>query len=456
VSYLVRAYDVDAAGNRSPEMKSISFIVDRSSVYAAEDGGERGDGSPDKPFRSLDSAIAAALKAGKRSINLRGAFEMRSPLVSSSEIVMMGGFGRLWAKDPSARANLRLSLPGGQSAFVQRGGSLSLRRIDLLAEASGPLPIVALSDSSLAIEDSSLSAGGEGDLVIVSAIRSKLEISGSRLGASRAMSCTAFTSDSSEISIVGSSIACARGVRIFGAFDLYGGSLSLRESLVESQADLALNAFSVSNASLLVDRSLIKADGGSGFLRLGSFTAVRGEIKNSKILLSWKGAGTLFEIAGGGPAFRHDTIVADSAKGGLRFFDAKGEAPQVWNSILECSGPGSELLRTDSVPGSGLFVANCLWGFESLIAGARSSIDLASLNELNAGSALYSSKPNISEAPEKTFAAPVKSQAPLRADSACVDAALPLEKGYELDFSGHRRGGSGDKGPDIGADELVG
>jgi hypothetical protein len=107
-----------------------------------------------------------------------------------------------------------------------------------------------------------------------------------------------------------------------------------------------------------------------------------------------------------------------------------------------------------------VLVADCVWGFDKLLSGAREASDLDGLNALNADQATYSAKPIISEAPERTFAAAVKAQAPLRSDSACVNAALPLESGYELDFSGHRRPGPGravpgDAGPDIGADELV-
>ena len=105
--------------------------------------------------------------------------------------------------------------------------------------------------------------------------------------------------------------------------------------------------------------------------------------------------------------------------------------------------------------GQGVLVADCLWGFDRLIAGEGDVVDLKGLNALNAASALYSSKPVIAEPPERTFAAPVKNQASLRGDSACVNAALPLE-GFEIDFSGHPRPGPGHGAPDIGAEEAGG
>jgi hypothetical protein len=106
------------------------------------------------------------------------------------------------------------------------------------------------------------------------------------------------------------------------------------------------------------------------------------------------------------------------------------------------------------MPGPGTFVADCVWGFGRLVAGAYETSDLVSLNSLNASSALYSSKPIISEPPESSFAAPLKSQAPLRKGSACIGAAISLGRGYEVDFGGHPRPAPGKDEPDIGADEF--
>jgi hypothetical protein len=453
VDYTIRAYDVDAAGNRSKDMPVFSLVVDRASVYAAEDGSDRGDGSPDRPYKNLDAAFAAASRGGKKNVNLRGTFTMRNPVRFSSEISLVGGFGPAWAKDPAARAVVRVLSPQGKAAAItQNGGSLSIRRVELDAESVSS-PLIALSAASLFVSDSAIVARSGGDLVIVSASRSKITLSSSRIEGEAAMSLTAFSAEGSDIAVAGSSVSSRSGVRVFEAFDMDGGSLSVRESLLESASDLGLNLLSLRSSSLSIDRSLIQVEGGAGFLRIGSLKAVSGEIKNSKLFLSWKGPGTLFEIQGGGPALRHDTILADS-KAALRFFDIRGSLPQLWNSIFDCSAPDSEFLRSDSVPAAGIVVANCVWGFDSYLAGKLESKDFASLNALNALSALYSSKPCISESPENSFTAPLKSQASLKKGSACVDAALPIESGYSLDFSGHQRPATGTALPDIGADEL--
>jgi len=211
---------------------------------------------------------------------------------------------------------------------------------------------------------------------------------------------------------------------------------------------------SLRGASLLMDRCLARADSGSGFLRIGTFSGSRGEIRNSKILVSWKGPGTLFEISGGGPDFRFDTVVADAERGKIKFFEISGAVPQLWNSIFDCARGGSDFITADSVPRPGAVAANCAWGFDRMLAGAADLRGIADLNALNGASSAYAPKPNISEPPSATFSSPVKSLAPLNPASACVDGAIALDGvAYAVDFRGLPRPTPGTP-PDIGADEL--
>jgi hypothetical protein len=454
VTYRIRAYDVDAAGNRSGEMAALSLVVDTTSVYVAENGDDKGDGTPTRPLKSLDAAIAAALRGSKKNVNMRGSLELHAPVQLTRAMSLVGGFGNSWAKDSSTRASLKIVLSKGQCAFSLKGGELGLRRVELRADSAGSGPLIELSDASLALVDSTIAAGSDDDLILISATRSKIDLAGSQIQALRAMSFTAFSSERCNISLTGCSIFAARGVRIFGAFDMDGGSLAIRESLVKSLSDLGLSLFSLRSSSLLMDRSIVSASGGSGFLRLGVFKAVSGEVKNCKMAISWNGPGTLFEIAEGGPSFRHDTMTASFTRGPLRFFDLRGKSPQIWNCILDCTGPDGELLRSDSAPSSGIIVADCVWGFESLVAGALEIRELRELNDLNLSSKLYSSKPIVSESPERSFDSPIKSQAPLKKGSVCVGAALSLGSGYEVDFNGRPRPAPGKEAPDIGADEF--
>jgi hypothetical protein len=268
------------------------------------------------------------------------------------------------------------------------------------------------------------------------------------------MSAAAFDVEASDVVVGDSTITAAAGAHVFSCFSLEGGSLSLVGSLLESSADLGLRLLSLHDASLLVDRSLARADSGSGYMRLGVFTGVKGEIRSSKFLVSWKGDGTLFDIEDGGPAFRHDSVVADTTKGSLRFFDVAGPVPEIWNSILSSEAGGGELLRSSMAPTEGSLVADCIWGFPVLVTGAVEIDDLAGLDALNATSALYASRPHVAEPPSSTFSKAIKSMRPLSPGSACVGAALAQGEG--LDFSGNPwPSGSGGRRPDIGADQLA-
>jgi len=453
VSYVIRAYGVDAAGNKSAEMKPISLVVDRSSVYAADDGPERGDGTPDRPFRNLDEAIAAALASGKRSVNLRGSLELRSPVISTRQIDIVGGFGERWLRDPEARSTLRIAVSGTASPFSQKGSALAFRNVDIRSARQGEAPLVSAAEASLLIDNCSIEIEGDGDAILISSRSSTVGVARSRISSSRAMSFTAFECESSALTVEDSTIIAASGTRVFCAFDLKRGSLSLKGTLIESYADIALNMISMKDASIAMDGCLARADSGSGFLRIGTFSGASGEIRNSKILVSWNGSGTLFEISGKGPDFRHDTVIADSQRGRIRFFDIGGGFPQLWNSIFACTKGGGELIVSSSVPRPGSIAANCVWGFERMIAGASDLRSLAELNALNGSAAPFSSRPNVSEPPSETFASSVKSLAPLNTASACIDAAIPLDgPAHASDFRGLPRPAPGTL-PDIGADE---
>ncbi len=454
VSYVVRAYGVDAAGNKSAEMKPIALVVDRSSVYASDDGPERGDGTPDRPFRSLDEAIAAALASGKRSVNLRGSLELRSPASSSRQIDIVGGFGKDWIRDPSLRAELRIAVSGPVSPISQKGAALALRNIDIRAKSLGPAPLVSAEGASVVVENCAVAIEGDADAVFIAASSSRVSVARSRVESTRAMSFTAFSCESSELSVADSFVVAAAGTRAFCAFDQSRGSLILERTLIESYADIALNMISMRDASISMDRCLARADSGSGFLRIGTFSNSGGEIRNSKVLVSWNGSGTLFELSGKGPDYAHDTVIADTQRGRIRFFDASGGAPRLRNSIFACTKGGSELVYSSSVPAPGSITANCVWGFDRMVSGAAELRGLDELNSLNGSSASFSSRPNVAEPPSETFSSSVKSLAPLKPASACVDAAVPLEgASYASDFRGLPRPAPGTS-PDIGADEY--
>jgi len=452
ISYRVRAYDVDTAGNKSAEMSPVSVVVDTASVYASEDGNDGGDGSPARPFKTLDAAIAAAQGDGKANVNVRGSVDLRGRVEIRRSLKIVGGFDGAWGKDASIRSRVTAAKGAGLAVFG--GAQLGVARIAMTASDMGPSPLFELEGSGLSVSEVSIAASSDGDALLVQATASKIVVSSSRIAAAKGMSFTLFSVDGSSLAVSESALEAYKDVRVFCAVDADSGSVAIGRSSLASRADLGLSLLSLRNSSLSVDRCLVDARGGKGFLRLGLFKSVSGEVRNSKAAVAWSGPGTLFEAEDGGPAFKHDTIVASDDEGGLRFFDVKGETNRIWNCILDASGPGAELLRSDTPPAEGALAADCVWGFSSLVSGALEVSRVKDLNGLNARSVVFSSKPIVAEPPDATFDSPIKSESSLRKGSICVGGALSLGSGYETDFSGRPRPGPGKSAPDIGADEF--
>ena len=455
VSYLLRAYAVDELGNRSAEMRPVTVVVDKDSVYAAEGAAAGGDGSPARPFASLDSALNAAVAGNKKSVYLRGSLTLGSAFQSGRDLSLVGGFSDDWSRDSSQKATISVTVPPAGAALAVKASRLTLRGVDVRATGAGGPLISATEGGLLEIVDSSLSSTSAGDSIIVKVASSSLSVEGSTLSADAAMSCTAVDASDSAVTLSDSVVGARSSVHAFGACVLSGGSLTIARSLFKSSADLALRLLDLRGARLSMERSLVQVEGGSGYMRIGSFVNSPGEVRDCKFDVAWQGDGTLFELSGEGPAFRYDTLLASARGGALRYFDLNGASLQVWNSILSCEAGGQDLVHTDGPLGAGSLVADCIWGFPTLVDGAMDIAKLDALDALNAASPIFSSKRHVSEPPQATFAAPEKSVAPLSPRSACVGAALPIDEGPAVDFLGHPRPGlAGPAAPDIGAQEL--
>ncbi|MDA8425374.1 MAG: hypothetical protein M0Z80_04495 [Treponema sp.] len=454
VTYRVRAYAVDDLGNRSAEMRSV-VVVDRDSLYAAEGGSPSGDGSPRRPFGSLAAALRAAAALGKRNITIRGSLALPPRVELDRDLVIQGGYAEDWSSDQARKATLSAAMSGSGPAITVVGSRLILRNLDLRATGKGGCLLAASGGAELDVEGCRISTKGEGDFVALRLRSSKLRIRDSTIAAESAVSCTAVDAADSGIRVEKSIVEAGAAVHAFNAFLVRGGSLALDETLLESSADLALSLLDLRAASLGMRRDFVKVGGGSGYLRIGSFADAPGTIRDCRFEIAWRGEGTLFSLRGAAPSFLFDTILAASERGSLRYFDARRADFRVRDSILSCSAGGFELLRTDTSLGAGAFVADCIWGFPRLVAGAMEIRTLEELDALNAPSALYSSRKHVSEPPETTFAAPLKGLEHLKPSSACVGAALPLDEGTSTDFLGNPRPGCAGPGmPDIGAEEL--
>jgi hypothetical protein len=447
--YLVRAYSMDRAGNQSPEMAPLAVTVDLATISVDSQAAPGGDGSLSRPFASLESALAAAREEGRRLLLLKGDFVLKESLSIEDELVLDGS-----SQGGGQRASLTLApSAAARPSLLVRGASLSLRGLRL--QASGLGTLVRLVDGELALRDVAFSLSSPGDLSVIRAEGSRLSLAACSVEFSTANALGFIDAESSEVEISSTSLSAREGVSYYGGLALSGGSLVLTDALMESAAPFSSLLMRLRGTRIEADRSLFRAEGGGGFLRLGLFEEALGEIRNSRVQASWGGDAVLFEYDGTGPAFIHDTIEGASQRGLMSFFSSSASPPSLWNSIIVAKGGRAELLRAEGgPPGAGSLVADCLWGFERLVSGVMEISSIAELDRLNAASPLFSSTRHVSEAPSRSFAAPVKNLPSLRRDSACVDAAMPLPGSYGRDFRGQPRPSPKGAGlPDIGADE---
>jgi hypothetical protein len=469
VEYTVRAYAVDEAGNRSAEMPPLHAVVDIASLFVLGSAPPGGEGSRDKPFSSLDEALALALEPGstRSRILLSGEIAYRGGAkLGSASLDLIGGFGPDWQPRPGEHSRLRMVGDKGEAAvfFSLADAGLGFASIDILLDAKEGATFIAGRGSRVSMADCLFGATAGGDLLAFDLETSSLTLARTRFSIDKASSAILVSGRKLDLAMDDSQVSAAGAVRYFGAVSLAGGSLALRTTALRSAAGFGSRLVATEDSRILIDRCFFDATGGPGFLSLGSFGASPGLVTNTRFRAVWKGSASLFRLTGTGPAFIHDSVYAVAKTGSLRFFDCSAAAPQIRNSILDCVADSGELLVSRLAPQPGDLAASCLWGFTTLVGGALELEELKDLVAYNAASAVFSAKPCVSESPEKSFVAspaahPLGSGSGpdpafvLRRDSVCVGAALSLP-GLGLDFSGAKRPAAAGQ-PDIGSDELA-
>jgi hypothetical protein len=183
--------DIELAGSAvgpiSYTIRSYS-IIDTNTLYADTAAKDSGDGSPFKPFRTIDAVLAESSRTGKSNIYLRGKFELTTALAVDRDLAIQGGFTADWDIDPSNRSELRLVAPRNPSAFTVRAAKLALRGLAMTSSSTGSAPIILVDRGELTLEEVALSARGEGDIIMLRADSSKVFLQHASLTAVQAMS----------------------------------------------------------------------------------------------------------------------------------------------------------------------------------------------------------------------------------------------------------------------------
>ncbi len=179
----VEAYLVDSSGNKS-RSSFLRFTLDPSIIYVAGNVSPVKNGNPDgsreRPFQTLDEAIALALKEGRRVIYVAETAAVKSRLSLSGEIVINGGFDGEWKPaeypgtlrfDPTAGITLEqgkltfyntsIEWPGNGKYLIEGNPGSAITMIKSRVSGTGPL-IRTSRDCNVYLEDCSISASVKG------------------------------------------------------------------------------------------------------------------------------------------------------------------------------------------------------------------------------------------------------------------------------------------------------
>ncbi|MFP4363914.1 MAG: chitobiase/beta-hexosaminidase C-terminal domain-containing protein [Spirochaetia bacterium] len=92
-SYTVWAYSIDNHGNRSAEISSWTFFIDKQIIYVSSEGNDLYTGTRSRPLATLHAALTRSQETGRNVIYLTtGRFELQQTLSISEDMRITGGF----------------------------------------------------------------------------------------------------------------------------------------------------------------------------------------------------------------------------------------------------------------------------------------------------------------------------------------------------------------------------
>ncbi len=264
-SYVVEAFSLDQAGNRSPQNAQWEVFIDREIIYVSPDGNDNAPGTRVAPIAGISRALEMAEAGDRKTIFLQtGEYTLSAPTAVDGDLSIIGGFSENWriAEDRDARSILRRSdsLTEKRAFFSVSEGTLELQRIEIADED-------AHFDAVFVVE---------GGTLVYS--HSNLRVRGATLAISQQVGRTVLQDASirAEQSIAGTLIRAV------------GGSLDVRDTVLESRdsvADMTLiNALST-EATSLRRSTLIPGSGAStrGLYAIGGLVNLVDSYVNSGV-----------------------------------------------------------------------------------------------------------------------------------------------------------------------------
>lgn len=259
VKYTIRAFGVDRAGNKSPVYEK-TLTIDYNALYvdASVPGNGEPDGSPQRPFRDLDSALDAVHGNGKWRIYLTGSAPLRRSHTIQASLRVTGMSARIEAS--------------GDPVLTVYGGSLdlsacSLARLDSvttenLSLNAPPRTFIETINGNLVLRDCSINVSERGAASLIRAVRSNVSCTGTRL--SLTATDYAVAVDASDSNLYLSDCGIDVSARNASGVSASSGRMTVRASTVTVRADSAARALESWGASVVLQDNLLERTARSG------------------------------------------------------------------------------------------------------------------------------------------------------------------------------------------------
>jgi hypothetical protein len=165
VTYHIVAFSVDAAGNRSREIRSWTVTIDQKVVYAAPEGNDYSDGSRSAPVRSIGRALQIASTTARKTVfAAAGSYTQDSPLSVNADLSLVGGLDpETWQPLGLERwSTISASAPWrtGSSLLSVVAGKVTMKGFELANGATALPALISVSGGSLEVQQAAISLQG--------------------------------------------------------------------------------------------------------------------------------------------------------------------------------------------------------------------------------------------------------------------------------------------------------
>ncbi len=159
IPYLLEAYVIDEAGNRSIRNLKFEFNIDKVAIYVSVNGNDGYAGTKHDPLRSLNIALNYAAEKGIKTILVSGGnYEIDDTLLIDNDLELFGGLDPYTWEKTSDKTNINVSryYNIGRPLIYITGGNISIDSIVLEEAYNNSVNIIKIEDGIVKIEHSEI------------------------------------------------------------------------------------------------------------------------------------------------------------------------------------------------------------------------------------------------------------------------------------------------------------